>query len=93
MQIVKILVEKGIDISKKNSEDLTPLMLSCKLGYIEIAEILLGNKANLHESNILGETSLKLAQKFGHENLVLILIQKYKALTRQSSAKSARNNI
>jgi ankyrin repeat protein len=66
-------------------------MLSCKLGYIEIAEILLDNKANLYEINILGDTSLKLAQKHGHENLVIILIQKYKALARQS-AKPVRNN-
>jgi ankyrin repeat protein len=84
-------VEKGFDITKKNSEDLTPLMLSCKLGNIEIAEILLENKANLYEINILGDTSLKLAQKNGHENLVMILIQKYKALARQS-AKPVRSN-
>lgn len=62
-------------------------MLSCKLGLIEIAEILLNNKANIYEINILGETSLKLAQKNGHENLALILIQKYKALARQSARK------
>ena len=68
-------------------EDLTPLMISCKLGYKDIAEILLMNKANLYETNILGESSLKLAQKNGHEELALILIQKYKALARQSARK------
>jgi ankyrin repeat protein len=77
---VKSLVELGIDISYRNAEDLTPLMLSCKLGLIQITEILLMNNANLYEANILGDTPLKLAQKFGHEELVLILIQKYKAL-------------
>ena len=52
-------------------------MLACKLGLIPIVELLLLNQANLSETNVLGETALKLAQRFGHEDLVLILIQKY----------------
>ena len=62
-------------------------MLACKLGLIPIVELLLLNQANLSETNVLGETALKLAQRFGHEDLVLILIQKYKALIRQPSRK------
>lgn len=62
-------------------------MLACKLGLIQIVELLLLNQANLSETNVLGETALKLAQRFGHEDLVLILIQKYKALIRQPSRK------
>jgi len=72
----------GIDISNRNSEDLTSLMLGCKLGLIQIVEILLMNNANLYEANILGDTPLKIAQRFGHEELVLILIKKYKALQK-----------
>ena len=77
----------GIDISNRNSEDLTPLMLSCKLGLIQITEILLMNNANLYEANILGDTPLKIAQRFGHEELVLVLIQKYKALQKPPTRK------
>jgi len=62
-------------------------MLSCKLGLIQISEILLTNNANLYEANILGDTPLKLAQRFGHEELVLLLIQKYKALLKPLSKK------
>ena len=62
-------------------------MLSCKLGFISITETLLSQNANLYEANILGDTPLKLAQRFGHEELVLILMQKYKALSRPSSIK------
>jgi len=62
-------------------------MLGCKLGLIQIVELLLSNQANIYETNILGDTSLKLAQKFGHEELVLLLIQKYKALVRLPSRK------
>lgn len=85
--MVKSLVELGIDMTNRNAEDLTPLMLSCKLGLIQITELLLINNANLYETNILGDTPLKLAQRFGHEVLVLILIQKYKALQKPSSKK------
>ncbi len=62
-------------------------MLSCQLGLIQVAEILLMQNANLHEANILGDTPLKLAQKFGHEELALLLIQKYKALLRPHTNK------
>jgi len=57
------------------------------MGLTQIAELLLNNQVNIHETNVLGETALKLAQKSGHEDLVLLLIQKYKALVRQPSRK------
>jgi ankyrin repeat protein len=57
-------------------------MLSCKLGLINIAEYLLNNGSVVNETNILGDTPLKMAQRYGHEDLVLILIQKYKALSK-----------
>jgi hypothetical protein len=62
-------------------------MLSCKLGLISIAENLLIQNANLYEVNILGDTALKLAQRNGHEELALILMQKYNALNRPGSKK------
>jgi ankyrin repeat protein len=66
------------------------------MGLIEITELLLSHNANLYEANILGDTPLKLAQRFGHEELVLLLIQKYRALNRPQSKKSdfpVNNNI
>lgn len=62
-------------------------MLSCKLGLINVCEILLLNNGNIYEANILGDTPLKLAQKFKHEELALLLIEKYKALSRPQSKK------
>lgn len=60
-------------------------MLSCKQGMTELAEFLLNNDAKISETNILGDTPLKLAQKFGHEELAIILMQKYKAPMRPPS--------
>jgi len=62
-------------------------MLSCQLGLIQVVEILLMHNANLYEANILGDTPLKLAQKSGHEELALLLIQKYKALLKPQTSK------
>ena len=62
-------------------------MLSCKLGLNEIAENLLSQNANLFEVNILGDTALKIAQRNGHEELAMMLMQKYNALNRPSSSK------
>jgi ankyrin repeat protein len=57
-------------------------MLACKLGLINVAEYLLNSGSVVNETNILGDTPLKMAQRYGHEDLVLILIQKYKALSK-----------
>lgn len=61
-------------------------MVCCKNGQVELVEYLLINGANINETNILGDTPLKLAQRYGHESLVFILIQKYKAHIRPASS-------
>lgn len=66
---------------------MTPLMLACKNNMKEVIEKLVEFGANINEANILGETPLKIAQMFGHEELALFLIQKYKALSRPNSKK------
>ena len=58
---------------------MTPLMLCCKHGDIEIAKILITHGANVIEKNILGDTPLKIAQMNNHESLALMLINNYKA--------------
>ena len=54
-------------------------MLSCKKGSIELCEALIENGANINESNIMGDTALKLAQINNHDELALLLTKKYKA--------------
>lgn len=89
INIIKRLLEANVDLSK-NSSHLTPLMLACKQGNIEISELLLQkSEGSINETNILGDTPLKLAQRFGHENLALLLINKYRALlTRPGSSNN-----
>ncbi len=82
------MIELGADITIRNSAHLTPLMLCCKEGLSELAEILLSNDANINDTNILGDTPLKLAQRYGHEELALLLINKYRALIQNRPSSS-----
>ena len=85
--MAKSLIDLGADITKRNNSDMTPLMLSCKNGMTELAEYLLKNDATINETNILGETPLKISQLYGHEDLVLLLMNKYKANLRPNIKK------
>lgn len=69
-------------------------MIACKNGDIDSVELLIQNKANVHERTILGDTPLKLAQAHGHETLSILLISKYGALLRpQSNRGIVKTNI
>jgi ankyrin repeat protein len=54
-------------------------MISCKAGNTNLSEFLIQRGANINESNIMGETPLKIAQSNGHDELAVILTTKYKA--------------
>ena len=58
-------------------------MLSCKKGNIELCEALIASGCNINESNIMGDTPLKLAQINNHDELALLLTTKYKALIKR----------
>ena len=87
--MAKALIELGANISMRNSAHLTPLMIACREGLTELAEILLSNEANINDTNILGDTPLKLAQRYGHEELALLLINKYRAQIQNRPSTSA----
>lgn len=80
------MIDLGADLNLRNENDLSPLMLSCKEGLTEIAEYLIANGAVINETNILADTPLKLAQKNGHEDLALLLINKHGAVINNRPA-------
>jgi ankyrin repeat protein len=86
-RLVYSLCDLGADLGIRNAADLTPLMLGCKMGLKDVCEYLIEHKASVNDTNILGDTPLKLAQRNGHEDLVLLLMKKYNALTRPASKK------
>ena len=58
---------------------MSPLMIACKVGMNNIAEVLIKIGADVNEKNILGETPVKIAQINGNEELAMKLITTYKA--------------
>lgn len=68
-------------------------MIACKKGFSEIVEVIMAHNGNINEKNLIGDTPLKLAQRFGHADLALMLISKYKALIRQKSNFNSNLNL
>jgi ankyrin repeat protein len=69
-----LLIDLGADLNKKNSSDMSPLMIACQIGSKEIVEYLIENKAEINEkANISGLTPLALCKD---EELSLYLIKK-----------------
>ena len=66
----------GANISIRNKGDLSPLMLACKYGFVNLVNILINNGANINEKNILGETALSIAQLNHHDDLAMKILQK-----------------
>ena len=48
LAVVKILIDRGVDLNIWNHEGRTPLMLAVANEYVEVVEVLLENKANVN---------------------------------------------
>ncbi len=60
-EIVRCLIEEGVDINAQNKFGETPLHLTVMLGHHDIAELLLGNHADASIENCNGETAFDQA--------------------------------
>jgi len=78
--IVKILIERGIDIESKNTKGYTALINAARNGHREIVELLLNNGANINAwSNCRSSedgTALISAAKNGHIGIVKLLLDR-----------------
>ncbi len=63
----------GADVTKRNSADMSPLMIACQKGNKDIVKDLIANKAEINEkASISGLTPLSCCKD---EELALFLIQ------------------
>ena len=69
--VVKILVERGADLSRKDNDGVTPIQVACRYGHIEIVNHLL-NKVDDSSMNML----LHSKTRFGNNALDIALIHK-----------------
>jgi ankyrin repeat protein len=73
--IVKILLENGIDVNKVNSSKATPFVWNGYIGNVKIAQLLLQYKANPKITNIHHYTALHTAAMRGKDELLRFLIK------------------
>ena len=74
--MANMLLNKKVNIKTRNKSDLSPLMLSCKFGYLEIVKKILDMGGDINEKNILGETPLSIAQMYHHDELAMLILNK-----------------
>lgn len=76
-EIAVYLIKKKANISLRKKGDMSPLMLCCKFGQMDIVKLLITHGADINEKNILGETPLKIAQINNHEDLAMMLLKEF----------------
>lgn len=100
-EIVKLLIESGADVNRKESSDVTPLMNAVEKGNKEIIELLIRKGADVDAKMSNGETSLMQATRQCNIEMVKLLIEKKAdvnvidnyGLTSLGLAKSNRNSL
>ena len=78
IECAEFMVKLGCDINLRNKGDLSPLMMTAKIGNKKLFELLLSKGANINDKNILGETPLSIAQSYHHDDLSMFILQKSK---------------
>ena len=71
------LLAAGSDVEEKDEFGFTPLLNAAYFGHTEVCELLLERgKANLEETEPVGNTALKLAASKGNASTVALLLSK-----------------
>lgn len=74
LDMVQLLVERGVSINQGDSGGLTPLHIACSHGYPHLAGLLLKARANVNGRTNHGHTPLHLAAVRGSRDLVQLLL-------------------
>ncbi|KAL9034234.1 MAG: hypothetical protein Q9214_007137 [Letrouitia sp. 1 TL-2023] len=78
--IVKMLIEAGVDVNSQNSPEVTSLQLAAIYGRINIVRSLLDQGANPFLKRDMGCTALALAEKRGHADIARVLLKRMETL-------------
>jgi len=74
-RLVRILVDKGVDVNKADRYGNTPLILASYYNNENIVNYLIEKGADVHKENIYGNTALLEACKEKHETIIQRLIE------------------
>ena len=76
VKVVEVLLSlPGLDVDPLNFNEMTPLNFAASGGYVEIAEMLIHNGANVNSKARNATTVLHNAARNGHEELVRLLLK------------------
>jgi ankyrin repeat protein len=75
LEIVKFLVEKGVDVDAATVDGVTPLMYASQNGYVEIMGYLISHGADVNAAPNNGVTPLIGAVRTGHYDAVKMLLE------------------
>jgi ankyrin repeat protein len=76
LNIVRDLIERGVNVNEMPEGLITPLMSSAHHGYVDITRLLLNNGAEVSiREERLGWTALFFAVKYNHPGVVHLLIE------------------
>ncbi|MFC1670864.1 ankyrin repeat domain-containing protein, partial [Spirochaetota bacterium] len=89
INIIKLLIEKGINVNAKGGNGRTALITASEKGYTEIVKILISNKANIETRDNSGFSAYMTAILNGNISIVLILKKNGAVLTRNDKKKIA----
>lgn len=83
MEVVRQLLDRGLDELHRDNSGWTPLHYAAFEGHHDVCEALLEAGARIDETDNEGKAPLALAAQGGHTNLVNLFIDKYGAPVNQ----------
>ena len=70
LEILKLLLQNGVDVNARDNEGNSALLLASGFGRDDIVEFLLDHGADIYMTNCNNETPLHIAAYFGHKTIV-----------------------
>ncbi|KAI6766040.1 hypothetical protein HG530_007110 [Fusarium avenaceum] len=93
IEVVQQLLEAGVDLTIKDSEGNTPLIISAHKGFNDIVELLLTHGADVSAQNLSGYTALHMAAWKGQTKCCEYLIEGGASLTAKSHREESPLNL
>ncbi|OBT53419.1 hypothetical protein VE04_07004 [Pseudogymnoascus sp. 24MN13] len=75
IDVVKVLLELGADVTVADSNGETPLYVASHNGHVDVVKVLLEHGADVTVANISGWTPLNAASSYGHVDVVRVLLE------------------
>ena len=73
MDIIKLLLDKGMSVNLTNTHGSTPLHFSAEFGHLEATKALVERGASINNTKINGATALMVAAQSGNFDILRFL--------------------